>query len=65
MLFIERSWGLGHEGTENPKWWGVWVFWGLGFFTVPWEDRRMEAEEECGVGGGGGVGEKVKESQTR
>ncbi|KAL2971752.1 hypothetical protein AAZX31_15G214300 [Glycine max] len=40
------------SGPESPRagrrWW------------VPWEDRRMEAEEECGVGGGGGVGEKVK-----
>ena len=38
---------------------------GLGFLgvrvlTVPLEDRRMGAEEECGVGGGGRVGEKVE-----
>ena len=32
------------ETTEKPKWWGVSVFWGLGFFEIPLEERGMGAE---------------------
>ena len=30
--------------VEEPKRWGVWDFWGLGFFTIPLEERGMGAE---------------------